>query len=76
VSVTGRQRKLHNGKLHNLHSSPYIIWLIKSRRMKLKNLRMHERSADILIEKAGRNITLATSRFRWENSIEITLIKK
>jgi hypothetical protein len=29
--VTGGWRKLHNEKLHNLHSSPSIIRMIKSR---------------------------------------------
>jgi hypothetical protein len=33
--VTGGWRKLHNEELHNLHSSPSIIRMIKSRRMKL-----------------------------------------
>jgi hypothetical protein len=32
--VTGQWRKLHNGELHNLYSSPDIIRQIKSRRMK------------------------------------------
>jgi hypothetical protein len=31
--VTGEWRKLHNGDLHNLYSSPDIIRQIKSRRM-------------------------------------------
>jgi hypothetical protein len=31
--VTGEWRKLHNGQLHNLYSSPDIIRQIKSRRM-------------------------------------------
>jgi hypothetical protein len=34
-SVTGEWRKLHNDKLHNLYSSPSIIRIIKSSRMKL-----------------------------------------
>jgi hypothetical protein len=32
--VTGEWRKLHNGELHNLYSSPGIIRQIKSRRMR------------------------------------------
>jgi hypothetical protein len=32
--VTGDWRKLHNEELHNLYSSPNIIRIIKSRRMK------------------------------------------
>jgi hypothetical protein len=32
--VTGEWRKLHNKELHNLYSSPSIIRMIKSRRMR------------------------------------------
>jgi hypothetical protein len=32
--VTGGWRKLHNSELHNLYSSPSIIRIIKSRRMR------------------------------------------
>jgi hypothetical protein len=32
--VTGGWRKLHNGELHNLYSSPSIIRITKSRRMR------------------------------------------
>jgi hypothetical protein len=33
--VTGGWRKLHNEELHNLYSSPSIIRVIKSRKMRL-----------------------------------------
>jgi hypothetical protein len=33
--VTGGWRKLHNDELHNFYSSPNIIRMIKSRRMRL-----------------------------------------
>jgi hypothetical protein len=31
--VTGNWGRLHNGKFHDLHSSPNIIWVIEPRRM-------------------------------------------
>jgi hypothetical protein len=33
--VTGDWRKLHDEKLHNLYSSPNLIRMLKSRRMRL-----------------------------------------
>jgi hypothetical protein len=32
--LTGEWRKLHNGELNDLYSSPTIVWVIKSRRMR------------------------------------------
>jgi hypothetical protein len=34
IEVTVEWRKLHNKELHELHSSPIIIRIIKSRRMR------------------------------------------
>jgi hypothetical protein len=31
-NITGEWRRLHNEKLHDLYSSPNIIWVYKSRR--------------------------------------------
>jgi hypothetical protein len=40
--VIGGWRKLHNEQLHNLHSSPSIIRMIKSRRMRWGRRGMHK----------------------------------
>jgi hypothetical protein len=40
--VTGGWRKLHSEELHNLYSSPNVIRMTKSRRMRLA---MHGRKA-------------------------------
>ena len=46
--VTAEWRRLHNERLHDMYSSPNIIQLIKSRRVKWarKVARMGERSAN------------------------------
>jgi hypothetical protein len=48
--VTGGWTKLHNEELHNLYSSPSIIRIIKSRRMRwAKNLARTGRRLHIII---------------------------
>jgi hypothetical protein len=54
--VTGGWRKLHNEELHNLYSSPSIIRMIKSRRMRGSDhvARMGDNPYRILVGKPER----------------------
>jgi hypothetical protein len=67
--VTGHWRKLHNEELHNLYSSPNIIRLVKSRRMRWAGhvARMGEtRNAyRILVGKSEEKRPLGRPRRRW-----------
>jgi hypothetical protein len=71
--VTGGWRKLHNEGLHNLYTSPSIIRMIKSRRMRWTRhvARMEEeRNAyRILMGKSERKRPLVRRRHRWEDNI-------
>jgi hypothetical protein len=73
--VTGDWRKLHNAELHNLYSSPNIIRMIKSRRMKWAGhvARMGEtRNAyRILVEKPEGKRPLGRPRRRWVDNIKM-----
>jgi hypothetical protein len=60
--VTGGWRKLHNEELHNLYSSPNIIRMIKSRRMrwavKIARMVTKRNPYRILVGKPKRKIPL------------------
>jgi hypothetical protein len=75
--VTGDWRKLHNEELHNLYSSPSIIRMIKSRRMRWAGhvARMEEKSNAyrILVGKLEGRRPLGRPRRRWMENIEIYL---
>jgi hypothetical protein len=75
--VTGEWRKLHNGKLNDLYSSPNIIRLIKSRRMCWAGhvARMGERIGvyRVLVGKPEGKRQLGRPRRRWEDNIKMDL---
>jgi hypothetical protein len=75
--VTGDWRKLHNGELHNLYSSPDIIRQIKSRRMGWARhvARMGEgrNVYRVLVGKPEGKRPLGRPRRRWEDGIKMDL---
>jgi hypothetical protein len=75
--VTGGWRKLHNEELHNLYSSPSIIRIIKSRRMRwaVHVARMGEKrnAYRMLVGKPEGKRPLGRPRRRWVDNIKIDL---
>jgi hypothetical protein len=75
--VTGEWRKLHNGELHNLYSSPDTIRQIKSRRMRWAGhmARMGEgrNVYRVLLGKPEGKRPLERPRRRWEDGIKMDL---
>jgi hypothetical protein len=77
--VTGGWRKLHNEELHNLYSSPSIIRLIKSRRMRWAGhvTRMGEKRNvfRLLVGKSEGKRPLGRMRRRWIDNIKMDLLE-
>jgi hypothetical protein len=77
--VTGEWRKMHNGELHNLYSSPDIIRQIKSRRMRWAGrvARMGEgrNVYRVLVVKPEGKRPIGRPRRRWEDGIKGDLRK-
>jgi hypothetical protein len=74
--VTADLRKLHNEELHNLYSSPIIIRMIKSGRLKWAGhvARMGEKNAyRILVGKPEGKRPLGRPRRRWVDNIKMDL---
>ena len=75
--VTGEWRKLHNEELNDLYSSPNIIWVIKSRKMKWAGhvARLGERRSvyTVLVGKSEAKRPFGRPRSWLENKINLDL---
>jgi hypothetical protein len=66
----GSWRKLHNDELHDLYSSPNIVRVIKSRRMRWAG---HVARMGVLFGRPEGKRPLGRSRRRWEDNIKMDL---
>jgi hypothetical protein len=75
--VTEEWRKLHNGELHNLYSSPDIIRQIKSRRMRWAGhvacMGEGRNVYRVLVGKPKGRRPLDRPRHKWEDGIKMDL---
>ena len=74
--VTGDWRKLHNEEINVLYSSPNIVWVIKSRRMRWAGhvARMGEKGVyRVLVGKPEGKRPLGRPRRRWVDNIRMDL---
>jgi hypothetical protein len=73
----GSWRKLHNDELHNLYSSPNIVRVIKSRRMRWAGHVAHMGEGKgvyrVLVGRPEGKRPLGRTRYRWEDNIKMDL---
>jgi hypothetical protein len=73
----GSWRKLHNYELHNLYSSPNIVRVIKSRRMKwaghVARIREGRGVNRLLVGRPEGKRPLGRPRCKWEDNIKMDL---
>jgi hypothetical protein len=77
--VTGELRKLYNEELHDLYSSPSIIRMIKSRRMRwaghVARMGENRNAYRLLVEKSEGRRPLGRPRRRWLGNIKMDLLE-
>jgi hypothetical protein len=77
--VTGGWRKLHNEELHNLYSSPSIIRIIKSRKMRwlghVAGMGEKRNVYRLLVGKPEGRRPLGRQRRRWIDNIKTDLLE-
>jgi hypothetical protein len=77
--VTGKWRKLHNEELHDLHSSPSIIRIIKSRRIRwaghVARIGAKRNMYKMLVRKIEGKRPLGRPRRRWVDNIRMDLVE-
>jgi hypothetical protein len=77
--VTGEWRKLHNEEIHDLYSSPSIIRVVKSRRMRwaghVPGMGGKRNAYRLLVGKPEGKRPLGRPRGRWVDNIRMDIVE-